>query len=284
MPGGVVKRGELGHKAGQKRHAGLSAQVGHLPHHGKRVLHLAGQHQMPQDDPALQVALAVKAGRAGLCQHLPDGRQRNGIVIRRAGKFCTCFGAGILQICQPDIHIAGQRPHRLRPFITASVVHHRDMQPPRSGAAQRRKHPGQPLGGGDQVQVPGAFGLQFQKNLLQPRRVDGLAQPLLADGVILAVAAAQRASGKKHRPAAGRGVGRTAQAGLLPVVQCGAGHQQGIAGAAAPRLAGGAVGAALARAKSALGGQLHGGHLLFGVGKGENSKDGAEIFYSVYHK
>ena len=90
--------------------------------------------------------------------------------------------------------------------------------------------------------------LKLQKNIRQapggylPPEISG------ADAVILAVAALQGAAGKKYRAAAGRGVGVPAQAGLLPMVQGGAGGQQGIPRAAIAGAARRAVGPAAPRA------------------------------------
>ena len=71
------------------------------------------------------------------------------------------------------------------------------------------------------------------------------AQPLGADGVVLAEAALEGAAGEEHRAAAPG----AADAGLLPEVQGSAGRFQGTARPAEARLPGGPVGFALPKAK-----------------------------------
>ena len=84
----------------------------------------------------------------------------------------------------------------------------------------------------DQVDVFRALLLQFQEDLRQPPGADIPPRALLADRVVLAVAAPQRAAAEKHRAAAGGGLRVAAQARLLPVVQRGARGPQHVSRAA----------------------------------------------------
>ena len=245
---GAVKRGELAHQAGHKRHAGFLPQVGQALQNGKAVITVAGQGKVAHNHAFLQVAVGIVHWGTGLQQHLADGGVRHLWVILRGGKLFRQGRAGIFVIRQPDVHIPGQSLYGFHGFVPAGVIGHRQGQPIAAGGIQRLRHPRQPLRCGDKVQVFGAFLLQFHKNFSQALRRQRLAKALLADLVILAVAALQGAAGKKYRAAAGRGVGVSAQAGLLPMVQGGAGGQQGIPRAAIAGAARRAVGPAAPRA------------------------------------
>ena len=115
------------------------------------------------------------------------------------------------------------------------------MQPLRPGQVEGCDDPGPPLPRRDKVDVVGSLRLQVQKDLGQALYGDLPAQPLGADGVVLAEAALEGAAGEKHRAAAPG----AADAGLLPEVQGSAGRFQGAARPAEACLPGGPVGFAL---------------------------------------
>ena len=104
----------------------------------------------------------------------------------------------------------------------------------------------------------GSLRLQVQKDLGQALYRDLPAQPLGADGVVLAEAALEGAAGEEHRAAAPG----AADAGLLPEVQGSAGRFQGAARPAEARLPGGPVGFALPGTEST--GFRHGNRNGFG--------------------
>ena len=128
------------------------------------------------------------------------------------------------------------------------------MQPPVPGEVQRGDDPWPPLAGGDEVDVVCALPLQIEKDLGQMLGRDLPAQPLGADGVILAEAALEGAAREKHRAAAPG----AADARLLPEMQGRAGGFQGAARPAEAHLPGCAVGAAAAGAEGAGGRRRHG--------------------------
>ena len=106
---------------------------------------------------------------------------------------------------------------------------------------------GQVVVGGYQVDIGSTLLLQLQENFAQPVCCDGLAVCPAADLVVLAKAAAQTAAGEKHRSAARRLWSSPADAGLFPVMQCGAAYQKLAFAAASARFAF-AVSTAVARA------------------------------------
>ena len=217
---------------------------------------------MPHDDAPLQVAVCIIDRRAGLYKHLAQGGICHGGVILCAGKLRRQRAVAILIVGKPDVHIPGQCADSLNGFIAAGVVDNRQGKARRSGSIQCLCHPGQIVGRRDQIQIFGAAVLQLHKNIGQPLGGDRLAHLTLTDGVVLAVAAPQGAAAEKYRAAPGGGIGVAAQAGLLPVVQGGAGHPQGIIGPAEAPLPCGAVGPAGPGAKGTVVRQLHGKNLF----------------------
>ena len=199
---------------------------------------------MPQDHALLQQAVFIKFGSAGLEDHLPHRPAAYLKIIRRGGIFGRELRRNILYVRQPYVHNAVQLLNRLQRLVAAGVVHDGNGKSPGLGLLQGFQHPGQPLGGSDQIDVVGALLLQFQKDLGQALGVDGLAQALLADFIVLAVAALQAAAGKEHGAAAFA----AADAGLLPVMQRRAGNHQ-LAGRTAHTGAPGPVRAAAAGAE-----------------------------------
>ena len=78
-------------------------------------------------------------------------------------------------------------------------------------------------GSGDQVNVVGAFFLQPEENVCQLPDGQFFSESLLADGIILAVAAAQGTAAEKYGPAAKA----PADTWLLPMVELGLGSPDG---------------------------------------------------------
>ncbi len=103
------------------------------------------------------------------------------------------------------------------------------------------------MGGGDQVDVVAAFGLQLQHHHGQPFHRDDVAHPQLADGVVLTEETAPGATGEKNSARAARATDRR----LLPGVDVPTGHPGLEASAAETLLTGQAIDAALPGAEGA---------------------------------
>ena len=125
---------------------------------------------------------------------LPRGRRRR--ISGRPAR-CRCIRA---------------RPPRFPPSRSRRCCRRWADAAPSPGNIQRGNDPGPPLAGRDQIDVVGTLGLQIEENFSQMLHADLLAQPLGADGIVLAEAAFEGAAGKEHRAAALC----AADAGLLP--------------------------------------------------------------------
>ena len=212
---------------------------------------------MPHNDALLQIPVRVVHRCAGLQKHLPQRCVRHGRVVPRGGKLRCQRTVRVLVIRQPDVHMPGQRPDGVHRLIPTRVVDDGQGKALRPRGIQRGSDPRQILRCRDEVYVFRPVVLQIHKNLGQPLHRNRLADLALTDRVILAIAAFQRAAAEKHRAAPGFGVRVAAQARLLPVVQGGAGHAQGVVCPAKAALPCGAVRPAGPGAKGAVMGYLH---------------------------
>ena len=247
MVGGFIKRCVLAHDAGQET-AGVGAiPGGHLVQHGEAVVYVAGQGQMPQDDAFLQDAVRIEDRVPGLRHHGFDAGSGHRKVIRRGRKLGGQGRGDVLQVGQPDVDIPPPALDALQRLIAAGVADNGEVQPLRPRQVERSDDPRLPLAGRDQIDVVRALRLQVQKDLGQMPDGDLLAEPLGADGVVLAEAALEGAAGKEHRAAAPC----AADAGLFPEMEGGAGGFQRTACPAEADPPGGAVRAALPGAKRA---------------------------------
>ena len=155
---------------------------------------------------------------AGLAEHLQDGRLGRLRVVRRAGILLRVLRRDILQIGQIDLDFPLQAPQGVHPVIAAGVPYHRHRQ--RLG--QQPGHRVGVVGGIDQVDVVGPLVDELEADGPQPLQGDGPAKVLVADGVVLAEDAPQRAAGEKH----GAGAPRARDGRLLPLVEGRTGHHR----------------------------------------------------------
>ena len=202
---------------------------------------------MPQDDAFLQDAVRIEDRVPGLCHHGFDAGSGHRKVIRRGRKLGGQGRGDVLQVGQPDVDIPPPALDALQRLVAAGVADNGEVQPLRPRQVERSDDPRLPLAGRDQIDVVRALRLQVQKDLGQMPDGDLLAEPLGADGVVLAEAALEGAAGKEHRAAAPC----AADAGLFPEMEGGAGGFQRTACPAEADPPGGAVRAALPGAKRA---------------------------------
>lgn len=219
MVGGFVEGGVLAHDAGQEAAGVRAVPCGHLVEDGEAVVHMAGQGEVAQDDALLQDAVCVEDRMAGLGHHGLNARFRRREIVRCSGKLRREGRGNIFQVGQPDIDVPPPALDAVQRFVAAGVADDGQVQPLGAGFVQRREDPRLPLAGGDKVDVVGPLRLKVEEDLGQMLHRDLFAQPLGADGVVLAEAALQGAAGEKHRAAAPC----AADAGFLPEVEGGAG-------------------------------------------------------------
>ena len=201
---------------------------------------------MPQNNALLQQAVFVKTGGAGLVDHLPHRPAAYLEIIRSSGVAGRKLRRNIFHVRQPYVHHTVQKLYGFQRFISAGIIHDGQGQALCPRLRKSLQNPGQPLGGGDQIDVVSAFLLKLQKDLGQTGCIDRFAQPFLTDFIVLAIAAFQAASGEEYGAAALC----AADARLFPVMQRCAGHHQLVGRTAYPG-APGAVRFAAAGAESA---------------------------------
>ena len=107
----------------QRKQKGLrSMPIGERREQSHRVLAAGGKHQVPHNRAAHQKTCIVKAGCAGLSQHLAQCLCGYGEVIGRGGILCGKRGGVLLEIGQIDVHQSVKRAQGVKTFIAATVV------------------------------------------------------------------------------------------------------------------------------------------------------------------
>ena len=199
---------------------------------------------MPDHNAPAENAVFVQLERAGMLRHALYGALRRRRIVRRAGVPRGERRVGILEVRKKDAHALRQRVHGLRRFVSRRIPHDRD---PRLCHIERFQDLRRVLRAGDEIEVVHA--LRFERGKNRRKAPDGnrLAHASAAERVVLAVHAAERAPGEKHRAAPPL----AADAGLLAVMRRGARHAHGASHAAHAR-ARRAVGAAFPGAEAAV--------------------------------
>lgn len=199
---------------------------------------------MPHDEAPARHAGRVHEERADLPPHLANRQAVDPRVVRRPGEAGGGIRIPVPHVGQVDIHDAVEEAQGLARLIPARVVHDREREPLRGRQRERLEDLGEEVRRGDEVEVVAAPPLERQEYAGERIRLDRGPGAPLAEFVVLAVGASERASAEKDRARPGRSGERR----LLPEVRGGAEDPRGRPFPAEPRLAPVAAGAACAGA------------------------------------
>lgn len=157
------------------------------------LLRVPGQNQVPHEQAAPHQALFVKHCFAHLRVHGQQGALGHLRIVRAVGERRGGFAAQIFEIRQVYVHQPVQRGDLRLALIARAVPHHGHGQ----AWPQRFRHGGQEMPRRDQVDV--VYALSDQTFVYGAQIAHGLARSLKGQLLILAIHAAQRATGEKHR-------------------------------------------------------------------------------------
>ena len=142
---------------------------------------------MADDDAFFYHAFFVKNRVAHLTHHFRQSLFRPIRVVAGGGIAAGGIRGEVFEVGKINVYQPVQQLQSLRLFVSAAVADDGDGKPPVLRCPKGGDDLGNIMGGGDQVDVPGIFLLQLQKDLSQA--VDGnvFSGAAPADGLVLAV-------------------------------------------------------------------------------------------------
>ena len=162
--------------------------------YAERVFHMARQKQMPDDDSALhESGLFINSVRSRLTEHFADSAFRSFEVVLCARKTFSKSIVAVFDIREINLEFAFESLQIFNGFVPICIADHGDGE----GGVQRFQNRIGEMHRRHQIDVVCAFRNEFTVNFPQPFHRDFLPLAFTADFVVLAVDAAQIASGKE---------------------------------------------------------------------------------------